>query len=210
MTSASRARGFGPHGMQQKRPTTHIVKRAFTDKRLNPMIDFKCTIGDCYGWATLFIETPDRQVKILCSNLIDSLGDWVRAFAELTSRDGRAEVACYNEPGENLVKLRRNGDELEIVITRFRDEFDGVPDDLADKVMSGSPRAQRRIDKRRNKKAVLRYHCSFAEATKRFHAAFASALSEIGPEHYQATWGHSLPKEALETVRAYTQETDGR
>jgi hypothetical protein len=171
------------------------------------MITFELSIGDCHGWATLQIDTGDRLVAIECSHLTDSLGDLLRAVAELTAREGSFEIVCHGEPVENVVRLRRHGGDLDIVVTRFRDELDGAPEKLARKAVSGSRRIQRKIDKRRSKKAVLRRTYRFDDAVKGFAAAFQSSLDALGPEGYERAWGHPLPREALQSVQKFAQET---
>lgn len=155
------------------------------------------------GWAYLRMVLKDRTLSIACSYMHDTLGDLVRAFAQLAVGPGSAEIACIEEPGDVLLRLRRSGDQMHVTVTRFSSPTDTASPARADA-------AYRRFDRRawkkmlesRNKKAALRYEGPAAPIISSFVSAFATALDKIGQNHYVSRWGHPFPQEAWAALLA--------
>lgn len=167
-------------------------------------VSFSLKIDEA-GWADLGIGIKGRKLTVACSYVFDSLGDLVRAFAELASRDGAAEVRCLEEPGDVLVRLRRSAGRFYMSATRFSWHGDTAPKKLVDRAMH-SERSEdwQKVFESRNKKATLRYEGPVDQAIASFTTAFRQAIEEIGINHYVERWKHPFPQEAWNRLQAHT------
>ena len=165
-------------------------------------ITFKLKIEEA-GWAQLDLVVKDRVVSMDCSYFFDTLGDLVRAFAQLAKQPGSAEITCLEEPGDVVLKLRRSAEQFHLTVTRFSWEGDGAPRRLIDKARHGGDWGK--MLNSRKKKATLRYEGPFSQAVLSFAAAFQDAINEVGAQ-YVERWGHPFPQEAWDALLANTRQ----
>jgi hypothetical protein len=121
------------------------------------------------------------------STISDGMGDLLRAGITLLEGAEKATCSWEEEPGEYEWVFERNGEELDLRILWFEDQFERKPED------PGEPR--------------FSTHCMLMRVASQVRDQFQKLLDDAGPERYQREWGFAFPMAEFDRLNALTMDS---
>ena len=164
-------------------------------------VSFKIEVlANTFGWAWIEVRADERKVDISPSDVGgDSLGDLIKEVAKLTTTEGAVQVWCHEEPADVVIRLKRCGDDVEVLITRYLNGFDGA-------ARIGEQQSEEELIEvigLPDKEAFFREHSSFRALVQDVVAAMRKIESRLGLREYKKRWGFPFPNEDLAALEAF-------
>lgn len=172
------------------------------------MIRFELQIESASpGWATILLHTDNHKTTIPCSEFGgDCLGEITRAFLALAEGDERAaaEIDCNGEPENTLIRLKKNGLNVEVSVTRYSWEGDRASEAKIQRaIKTGKPKDWAKMQRSRNKKTQLRHSSALTETIASLVQAFQSIEDRLGTKQYESIWGFEFPSTQLANLQQH-------